>query len=107
MDRPMMMRATGAAETSTFKVRSTSAGWEQPLVTYPAKLSGGGSRDRDLDRRTKVNAFKLGQSCAVLTQRSLVTRDAALQLHRIQICSYIEFLSLSCGIFCTVRFGLA
>lgn len=32
MQRPTMIRAMGAAETSSFKVKSTSSGWEQPLL---------------------------------------------------------------------------
>lgn len=46
--RPMRMRATGAAETSNLKVRSTSLGWEQPLLMYPAKLQT--NKNRDLER---------------------------------------------------------
>lgn len=44
--RPIKMRAMGAAETNSFKVRSTSLGWEQPLVMYPAKLKTDNKKKR-------------------------------------------------------------
>lgn len=38
INRPSAIRTTGTGETSTFRVKMTDSGWEQPLVTYPAKL---------------------------------------------------------------------
>lgn len=35
---PSRISATGTADTSIFRVKFTSLGWEQPRVWYPAKL---------------------------------------------------------------------
>lgn len=36
--RPSRISTTGTADTSIFRVKFTSLGWEQPRVWYPAKL---------------------------------------------------------------------
>lgn len=51
--RPSRISPTGTADTSIFRVKFTSLGWEQPLVWYPAKLQ----TERDLQAK---NAEFLG-----------------------------------------------